>query len=290
MRLAKYGEAFTFRAPIPKAGSTDLAASADWTPAAGDVKVSKDGGNVANITSLPTAVGGTGSVTWNWILSATEMQAAQIIIQVVDSATKAVEDQFFEIHTYGNASAQHAFDLDTATQSVSLAAGAITDASLAGNMETVFETDFATNYNTTRNAWVTNTQDFVGTSAADPFNGTVVSASVTGNVGGNVSGNVTGSVGSNLELGPTEVNAQVTDVLKTDTVSEMSQGAPPLAPTMEQILNYLYREWIRNKVVIDTNTLDQKQIFADDSSTVLYEKGLANASNVTTISEATTGA
>ena len=87
-----------------------------------------------------------------------------------------------------------------------------------------------------------------------------------------------------------QVNAEVVDVLKTDTIAEMSQGAPPLAPTAFQVLNYMYREWIRNKIVVDTNTLDQKQIFADDGSTVLYEKGLSNATNITTIDEATTGA
>ena len=84
------------------------------------------------------------------------------------------------------------------TNGVTLANGAVTDVSLAGNMEIVFETDFATNYNTTRNAWATNAQDFVGTSAADPFNGQVVAASVTGAVGsvtGSV-GSVTGAVGS----------------------------------------------------------------------------------------------
>ena len=48
------------------------------------------------------------------------------------------------------------------TAGVTLANGAITNASLAGNMEIVFETDFATNYNTTRNAWATNVQDTVG--------------------------------------------------------------------------------------------------------------------------------
>jgi hypothetical protein len=64
-----------------------------------------------------------------------------------------------------------------------LANGAITDASLAGNMEIVFETDFGTNYNTTRNAWATNAQDFVGTTAADPFNGQIVAASVTTKTG-----------------------------------------------------------------------------------------------------------
>ena len=53
--------------------------------------------------------------------------------------------------------------MGTGNLSVLLAAGAITNASLAGNMEVVFETDFATNYNTTRNAWATNVQDTVGT-------------------------------------------------------------------------------------------------------------------------------
>jgi len=71
----------------------------------------------------------------------------------------------------------------TVTNGVSLANGAVTDASLAGGLEIVFETDFATNYNTTRNAWATNAQDFVGTTASDPFNAKVVAASVAGAVG-----------------------------------------------------------------------------------------------------------
>jgi len=84
------------------------------------------------------------------------------------------------------------------TAGVTLAAGAVTDASLAGNMEIVFETDFATNYNQTRHAWVTNAQDFVGTTAADPFGGYIVAASVTGAVGSvtGAVGSVTGAVGS----------------------------------------------------------------------------------------------
>jgi hypothetical protein len=60
-------------------------------------------------------------------------------------------------------------------------------------MEIVFETDFATNYNATRNAWATNAQDFVGTTAADPFNGQVVAASVTGAVGSVAAGGITAS-------------------------------------------------------------------------------------------------
>lgn len=97
--------------PIVKAGSNDFAVSGDWTPAAGDVKVSKDGGASANIATLPTFVTDIG---WQFVFSDAELTAARINVNVVDSATKAIEDQHIVIETYGNASAQHAFDLDTA--------------------------------------------------------------------------------------------------------------------------------------------------------------------------------
>lgn len=97
--IRPYGVAFNVRIPIVKAGSSDFAASADWTPAAGDVKLSKDGGTVANITTLPTAVAGTGSVLWDFSFSATEAQAAEITVQIVDAAVKAVQDQAFSVIT-----------------------------------------------------------------------------------------------------------------------------------------------------------------------------------------------
>jgi hypothetical protein len=193
MYLAEYGVAFNFAVPVVVAGSDDLAVSADWTPQAGDVKVSKNQGNVANITTLPVLVGGTGSVLWDFALSATEMQAAEIAIQVVDSATKAIKDTVFRIQTYGDASAQFAFDL-------------------ASN-----------------------------------------------------------------------------NVFSSNTVAEMSQGTPPVSPTAEQMLNYLYREIVRSKIIVDTDTGNEKRIFADDGSTILYKKSLTDASSVTTIGEAITG-
>lgn len=98
------------------------------------------------------------------------------------------------------------------------------------------------------------------------------------------------SISALNDISTTDVNAQMVDVLSTDTVSEMSQGAPPASPTIEQMINYLYRELVRNRIVVDTNTANQKQIFANDGTTILYEKDLTNASNVTTIAEATTGA
>ena len=106
----KYGVLLTggtvLRIPILVAGSADQAGSGDWTPAAGDVKVSKDGGAEANIGTLPTATNN----AWHFILSATELQAKQVTIRVVDSATKAVDDQFIIVETYGHASAMHPVD------------------------------------------------------------------------------------------------------------------------------------------------------------------------------------
>jgi len=92
-----YGAAYSFSAPIIKAGSTDYALTADWTPAAGDVQISKDGGAFANIATLPTFISGAAAL--NWSLSATECEATEIVIQVIDSATKAVQDQFFRLQT-----------------------------------------------------------------------------------------------------------------------------------------------------------------------------------------------
>ena len=113
---AKYGTQTSFTFPMVKRGVVDLAATADWTPATGDTKVSKDGGNFANTTNNPAAVGGTGSIGWTITLTATELTAAVVDVQIVDSATKAVEDQYLKIYTYGNASAKIAADLSDAVR------------------------------------------------------------------------------------------------------------------------------------------------------------------------------
>lgn len=107
---SKYGVARHIYIAISKAGSANHASSGDWTPAAGDVKISKDGGAAANVTNLPTAIAMGNSSIWDFSLTATEMQAAQVVVTIADSATKAVDDTGFEIETYGNASAQHAVD------------------------------------------------------------------------------------------------------------------------------------------------------------------------------------
>jgi hypothetical protein len=99
--------------PIIKRGVVDYAASGDWTPAAGDVKVWTDG-TPANITNLPTAINSGNCTHWEFILTAAELSGKTIRVTITDSATKAVEDQHFIIETFGHASAMYVADFSLA--------------------------------------------------------------------------------------------------------------------------------------------------------------------------------
>lgn len=130
--LAKYGVQTTFEFPMIKRGVTDFALNADWTPAAGDAAVSKDNGAVVDTTNTVANAGGTptrGAALWKLTLTATELTCAVAEVQIVDAATKAVEDQGIIIFTYGHASAMIPLDL-----SVDLAAR-LPSALTGGKME-----------------------------------------------------------------------------------------------------------------------------------------------------------
>ncbi len=114
--LRKYGAGTgaDIYVPIIKRDVVDFAVGADWSPAAGDVKVSKDGGAAANIGTLPTAVTMGNTAMWKFVLADAELQCKYLSITVADSATKAVEDQMLVVETYGNASAMYQADLSAA--------------------------------------------------------------------------------------------------------------------------------------------------------------------------------
>lgn len=118
--MRKYGVSTTITFPLIKAGSNNFAVSGDYTHASGDVKITKDEGTAATATNAPSALTMGNGAIWTLTLTATEMQAARIVVTIIDATTKAIEDQAIIIETYGNASAQHEFDLDTATQSVTV--------------------------------------------------------------------------------------------------------------------------------------------------------------------------
>lgn len=113
--ISKYGVAVHIYIPMVKRAVVDFAVSADWSPAAGDVKISKDGGAAANVTNLPAAITMGNTAMWDFSMTATEMQAAKVMVTIADSATKAVEDSMFIIWTHGNASGQYQVDLADAT-------------------------------------------------------------------------------------------------------------------------------------------------------------------------------
>jgi hypothetical protein len=82
---------------------------------------------------------------------------------------------------------------------------------------------------------------------ADSVTGAV--GSVTGAVGsvtGNVGGNVTGSVGSLAAQAKTDVNAEVLDVLATDTFAEVS-AVPAATSTLKDKINWMFA-MARNKL------------------------------------------
>lgn len=106
--LRKYGEATTIVFPLIDAGAQDFE-STPVTFASGDSQISQDEGTFANTTNTPAHEG---NGIYSLALTASEMQGARVVVTIIDSATKAWEDQAMVIATYGNASAQHAADLD----------------------------------------------------------------------------------------------------------------------------------------------------------------------------------
>lgn len=93
------------RIPIVKRAVVDYAVGADWTPVAGDVKIAVGAAAPANVTNLPTAVAAGNTAFWEFVLTAAELLTKQAVVTISDAATKAVEDQFFVVETFGDPSA-----------------------------------------------------------------------------------------------------------------------------------------------------------------------------------------
>lgn len=134
--LRKYNEITNIYFPLVDFGGSDFE-STPVTFATGDVKISKDGGALANTSNLPTHIGG-GDYTLE--LTATELSAGYIQVILIDqTVTKLWEDQFIALQTHGNASAGLVFDLDQATPAVNTTqiSG---DTTAADNLELQYDT------------------------------------------------------------------------------------------------------------------------------------------------------
>jgi hypothetical protein len=114
--LRKYGVETKVDFALYETDGTDL--KTDAASATGDVTLYRDEGDVETLDA--DAFVDEGAI-YSLTLSATEMSAARIIVCIVDQGTKAWLDKTLIIETYGHSSAQHAFDLDSATVNLSSA-------------------------------------------------------------------------------------------------------------------------------------------------------------------------
>jgi len=82
----------------------------------------------------------------------------------------------------------------------------------------------------------------------------------------------------------TSVNTEVADVIKTDTISEMAQGAPAATPTLEDAIMYLYM-YFRNEVTQTATTLSLK----NDGGTVIAKSTVSDDATTFTKGEMVSG-
>jgi len=88
------------------------------------------------------------------------------------------------------------------------------------------------------------------------------------------------------DLSASDINTQVADVLKVDTIAEMAQGAPPASPTFEEAVNYLYRK-LRNET---QTTATEDAVLDDAGTTKLFKAVLSTTSTTFTKGEFGSGA
>lgn len=109
--LRKYGVETIIHFHLFEVDGVDL--RTDAAHAKGDTIIMKNEGAEANTSNGFVDEGLGYSIT----LDSGEMTTARIVVYVIDQSTKQWLDTVINIETYGNASAQHAFDLDTAMAS-----------------------------------------------------------------------------------------------------------------------------------------------------------------------------
>lgn len=123
-------------------------------------------------------------------------------------------------------------------------------------------------------------------SASDTVDVGKISGSSTAadNVEANIA-NLDATISSRSTLTSANVNTEMVDVLRTDTMTELSQAAPSATPTMEEAIMLLYMA-VRNKLTV-TST---EKGFHNDAGTKIAKKTLSDDGTTYTEDEAVSGA
>ena len=296
--LREYGTATTIYFPLIDRGTLDFE-STPVTFAAGDTQFSEDGAAFANTTNNPAHEG---NGIYSLALTATEMEGANVTVTIIDqTATKLWEDQAIIIETYGDASAEHAVNInDTVRAGLTALPNAAAEA--AGGLYT--RGTGAGQINQDANGRIDANEVTVGgTTQTANDNGADINAILTDTNelqtdwanGGRLdlildARAAEATVTALNDISAADVNTQVLDVVNTDTFSEPAQGAPAASQTITNMIYYLYAA-LRNRVVVDESGSPlQTRFYADDGTTILWEKDHTDASSVLDQSEGQTGA
>ncbi len=94
-----------------------------------------------------------------------------------------------------------------------------------------------------------------------------------------------GALSSLSTLTAAQVNAQVLDVIATDVIAQLTQGAPPATPSLQQAIMYLYQTW-RNKV---TESATEWKSYDDAGSTEICKRTVSDDGTTFTAGEVITG-
>ena len=108
-RLAKYGVAYILNFELYEIDGIDL--KIDAADGGTDCTIRKDQGADTTATNDFVDEG----LSYSLTITATEMQAKEVTVHIIDSATKVYLDKVLVIETYGNASALHSMDFDDFT-------------------------------------------------------------------------------------------------------------------------------------------------------------------------------
>lgn len=135
----------------------------------------------------------------------------------------------------------------------------------------------------------------VSTRLAPTVAGRTLDVALTGEAGLDLD-NTTGTLGAaeipNLDAAistratPAQVNTEVSDVLKIDTIAERVAGAPPATPTFEEALSYLYMA-LRGR--LDVDTVSGFKEFYNDALAVVWKKAITDAGGIYREDEGVTG-
>src|SRR3990167_772610 len=162
--LRRYGVAAPVEFPLIKRAAVDFATTSNYTPVGSDTRIHIDAASASYTVNVLQA---TGSHGWSIAFTAAELTGKLISLVVQDADTKAVEDQFISIETYGSPLAQHPFDFSVSTVTLSQAA---LDALAVQVVNTVWATASRTlsSFGTLQgdivnNVWATGSRTITGT-------------------------------------------------------------------------------------------------------------------------------